>query len=98
MKTVTAVMAVIGLMPFATHAEFYPPVPCEEFRPDDFRDSIRGEIRIIDIGLVKKEAGNNVCSIVMDTTAGRFRMVFTGARSVNGLRMWEKIYAGPLPR
>jgi hypothetical protein len=89
---VLSCLAVTAALPRAAHA-FDPPVPCEEFTSDSFRDIFNTpSIRVVDVGDVVKEKGRNLCSVLIDTSLGaRVQFFFTTARSVSGAAMWKQV-------
>lgn len=69
----------------AVSAQSLAATPCETIEPSKFQDwKTTDGTAIIDVGNVVKEKGNNICAIIMDTTAGRVQMVFTVVSSISG--------------
>ena len=66
------------------------PFPCSQVSASEFRDAFNAPVSVLAIGSVEW-ATNNVCSILLDTTAGRVRFWFTAGYDLENRPMWMKL-------
>ncbi|GAC1649854.1 MAG: hypothetical protein NVS4B8_23690 [Herpetosiphon sp.] len=68
-------------------------IPCEAMNPDMFMDFVKpgSGLVILDVGGIVKEPGDNICSIVMDTSESRVRMTFTTFASISGATLIRRL-------
>lgn len=86
MKTLLLTAALSGLFTAAVAQE---PLPsCQAVTTDDIIAMAADGIVFLDVGPITKVIGrNNQCTTLIDTDHGRFRLIFTMVRSVNGATM-----------
>jgi hypothetical protein len=77
--------AALATLPMITHAA---PVTtqdaCEMVDSEQFLDMGAAFVKVVDVGPVTKIGGVNQCAVVMDTSVGRVRIVFTTQPSLKG--------------
>lgn len=90
LKTLLLTAALVA--PVAAYADDAP-MPCAFTPSSAFNDLFPSSsgIEVLAVGEVVKENGRNVCSVLIDTSAGRANLVFTTTLLLNGNTAWKRI-------
>lgn len=68
--------------------------PCDQTESSAFEGlTAGGRMTVLAVGEVTKEKGKNLCAVIIDTSVGTIKLIFTTRILVDGNAAWQKVSA-----